>query len=277
MWDEFLNFVRTYWFEITTLIVLLGGTAIFYFYSEEAMRDKIKKFIPIITLTCIWVVVRKLWENNLVNWKVPDILFLSFTFLSLILRFFMYKEQYLTHGHVIADGCPDACFSTPSREVGDYTIFNCGSSNHTFMYEEGDFILVVPTKSISWYWPKAVCDVQVTQRDLYELPQEVVKYILPRKNLNQNLIYFGKFNKDFFNCKRKIKVNGREATLKNAEEEFCLMNQKINLYQEAADGRSTTLEKTAGSFKRLDKAMKRKPQFREKSRKLNDDEYGENQ
>lgn len=262
-----LEFFAEYWLQIVVPFFLFGGTILFYFNSSEEAKRGLKKFIPLIIIFCIWFIIRKLWEKTLIHWKSWDIWFLIFSGLYLAGLFYRYYEKYNTEGFVVAEGCPPACYSTEPVIKGKYTIFNCGSSNKTFRSEDGDFILVVPTESITWLGPIASCNVQVMRRDLfnvpYKLPTSVSDYILKDKRLNPTCIYFGLFNRKTMLYGKPHKLeSGKTLTPKDFEEEFTDMCNRLNQEKEHADGRKESLEKEIGTIKRITKGLGGKNQFR---------------
>lgn len=273
------DFFVTYWFQFFVAISLIVVTILVNSYGEIDAKKKYNKFLPVLVMTVMWIIIRKVWINFLTHWKVPDIIYIFLMSIYVWLLFYLYYEKYNTQGFVTAEGCPASCYSTESVRIGKYTIFNCGSSNKTFRIEQGDFILVVPTKLIKWYGAVASCNVQVTRRDIfslpYKLPVEVSNYILTEKNLNKNCIYLGLFDRTTLLYGKPFTIDGKTLTYKDFEEEFCNMNNRLNLLQEHADGRKTTLEMEGQHINRLSKAFKgKRKQFSVKTENPNQEEYG---
>jgi hypothetical protein len=199
--------------------------------------------------------------------------------MSGIAYFFMYKEKYQTKGHVVASGCPASCYFTEPRKIGKYLVFNAGSSCKTFPMEEGDFVLVVPRALVTWFDAIAVCNVQVTCRDIYKLPRAVRNEILRDKNLNQNCVYFGIFDKDTKLYGKPFYIKGLNKSklyaYQDFEEDFCNLNMEDNITQDVADGVTTRLESQAGHMARINKTFNPKPKLTLREPPQQKDDYGE--
>jgi len=269
--SELLIFFKEYWFELIVPLILVGGAIFFYNKQDLQGRRNFKKWIPVIVATCLLIVIRKLWDNTLIHWKCWDIWFIIFISFYTLFLMFGYREKYLTEGFVVADGCPVACFSTEPVVKGKYTIFNAGSSNKSWREENGDFVLVVPTKCIRWIGNTAVCNVQVTRRDLrnglpYLLPDSVSDYILSDKKLNSNCIYMGMFDRRTLLYGKPFDVDifheTHQMTYKDFQEEFAIINYRLNITKEHAFGIDREIEDRVQHQKRVKNASLGNNQFK---------------
>lgn len=277
----FVDFISTYWLQIAAPIVLL---IIYVCYNkgilfEEEEKRRFKKYFVLLIILVVWIEARPIFNGYFTSIKYVDLPFYTLVWAFLLSLFFFFREKYLTTAQVMADGISGSYNpNTPPIKVGLWTVFNVGSSNHTFAMDQGDTTLVVPTRLIRWVGPKAYCDVKTTRRPFRKLPLVVRNHLLGLLHIyNEHDCRIGLFSREEYATGWKMKgMKGKELSLAEFEEEFFNLEQSRNTYQDFADGNFKRLEDAAAHQKRMGKTMKGNDMFKVTSERRNDEEYGSN-